>query len=178
MPPFLHLIRPVALLTVFLFKGALGQKPTSYDLVWASTGGGFRAMAASIGFANVFAQLGLFSEGNGSSSFSGISATSGSAWFATAFFFSQPYYTAVTNGTTEELEQFVLKLLTALENDQPDPVSGGDCLQFSDLEQVPPFEQFSFLCEQLAAYNFSTVQSMHSFFDSSLAALGDLNFAG
>lgn len=40
------------------------------NIRWASSGGGWRAMFASIGFANVFQQAGLFS--NDSSKFSAI----------------------------------------------------------------------------------------------------------
>lgn len=54
-------------------------------LRWVSSGGGWRAMAASMGFANVFKQAGLIDDSE-ASKFSAMSFNSGSAWFATQFF--------------------------------------------------------------------------------------------
>jgi len=50
-----------------------------YDLRWASSGGGWRAMTSNMGFANAFAKAGLINET--SCAFRGISANSGGAWF-------------------------------------------------------------------------------------------------
>jgi hypothetical protein len=65
----------LAIIGGFLLANARSQQhemSSSYDLIWASSG--FRAMAASIGSANLFAQLGLFSDKG--SSFYGISTGS------------------------------------------------------------------------------------------------------
>jgi hypothetical protein len=63
-------------------------------LRWASAGGGWRSMAASMGIANIFAQAGLFGDESSSSQFTALSMQSGTAWFATQFFYSQPFYNA------------------------------------------------------------------------------------
>ena len=57
-----------------LFVGLCSaQKDHEHVLLWSSTGGGWRAMFADIGFANIFQQAGLFDEN--STEFSGIVRT-------------------------------------------------------------------------------------------------------
>jgi len=70
-------------------------------LRWASTGGGWRSQFACIGFANLFAQAGIFAQGDdgssSSSAFSAISTTSGASWFSTQFFYSDQFYRRVVH---------------------------------------------------------------------------------
>ena len=49
------------------------ETETTIPLLWASTGGGWRAMFADVGYANIFQQAGLFTES--SSRFSGVVRT-------------------------------------------------------------------------------------------------------
>ena len=72
---------------------------------WASTGGGWRAMAADMAFANVFVQAGLFTDD--ASEFSAVSTESGGTWFSTQFFYSKAFHSNVTESTPQELSAFV-----------------------------------------------------------------------
>jgi len=75
---------------------------------WSSTGGGWRAMFACVGFANLFQQAGLFTEDN--SLFSGIATNSGAAWFSTQLFYSQAFYDQVVLAATpQEIHEFVVQ---------------------------------------------------------------------
>ena len=75
--------------------------------LWASTGGGWRAMTSITAFANVFAQAGLLT--NTASSFKALSTESGASWFSTQFFYSQPYYDATISSSPDELSDFILQ---------------------------------------------------------------------
>jgi hypothetical protein len=70
-------------------------------------------MAAGMGFANLFAQAGLFTSTG--SQFSGISTTSGASWMSTQLFYSANFYQKVAQeGTTpQELHDFVLSWMQA-----------------------------------------------------------------
>lgn len=81
------------------------KKQEETVLRWVSSGGGWRAMAASMGFANVFKQAGLIDDSE-ASKFSAMSFNSGSAWFATQFFYSQNFFELVV-GTAEDVSNLV-----------------------------------------------------------------------
>ena len=67
------------------------KKKKKTVLRWVSSGGGWRAMASSIGFANAFKQAGLIGASK-ASKFSAMSFNSGSAWFAGQWLYSQNFY--------------------------------------------------------------------------------------
>ena len=92
-----------------------GQRPL---LRWASTGGGWRSQFACVGFANLFAQSGLFVKDGGeqssSSAFSAISTTSGASWFSTQLFYSNQFYRRVVHAQDgQELYDFVVQWMDA-----------------------------------------------------------------
>ena len=93
-----------------------GQRPL---LRWASTGGGWRSQFACVGFANLFAQSGLFAQDGGeqsssSSAFSAISTTSGASWFSTQLFYSNQFYRRVVHARDgQELYDFVVQWMDA-----------------------------------------------------------------
>jgi len=70
-------------------------------IIWSASGGGWRAQAACIGFANLFGRAGLLptangdnDEGNGNK-IEVISTNSGASWFSTQFFFSEQFHKRV-----------------------------------------------------------------------------------
>ena len=63
-------------------------------------------MTANSAFAQVFNQLGLFDSTSESAGFDTIAMTSGASWFASQFFFSEPYYDMIVNGNTASLASF------------------------------------------------------------------------
>ena len=75
-------------------------------VIWSSSGGGWRAMTANSAFAQVFANIGLFDSTSESARFDTIAITSGAAWFASQFFFSEPYYDMIVNGNATSLASF------------------------------------------------------------------------
>jgi len=75
-------------------------------VVWASSGGGWRAMTANSAYSKVFSQLKLFDSSSESAGFDTIAMTSGASWFASQFFFSEPYYDMIVNGNTASLASF------------------------------------------------------------------------
>ena len=75
-------------------------------VIWSSSGGGWRAMTANSAFAQVFSQLGLFDITSESAGFDTIAMTSGASWFASQFFFSEPYYDMIVNGNATSLASF------------------------------------------------------------------------
>ncbi|CAB9509278.1 expressed unknown protein [Seminavis robusta] len=80
---------------------------------WSSTGGGWRAMFACIGFSNVFRQAGLFSE-DAPSLFSGIATTSGASWFNTQLFYSPSFYQqTVLAENPQQLHDFTIRWMQA-----------------------------------------------------------------
>lgn len=86
--------------------------PPDVDFRWSSTGGGWRAMFACVGFANVFQKAGLFTED--SSLFSSISTTSGASWFSTQLFYSSAFYNqTVMAEDPSDLYDFVITWMAA-----------------------------------------------------------------
>jgi hypothetical protein len=85
----------------------IGDDTGEEVLIWASNGGGWRSMAICMGFANIFAQAGLFT--NTSSRFASISTNSGASWFNTQFFYSQEYFDRTLTKDPQELYDFVVE---------------------------------------------------------------------
>lgn len=79
-----------------------------YVYRWSSTGGGWRAMFACVGFANVFQQAGILNAEN--SRFSAIATTSGASWFSTQLFYSQAFFDQTAMASTpDELYDFTIR---------------------------------------------------------------------
>ena len=83
---------------------------SNYDLRWSASGGGWRAMVANMGFANLFQHAGLL--GNDSSSFTAISTNSGGSWFSTQFFYSPEFFAHVM-GDADQLSEYVESWMNA-----------------------------------------------------------------
>ena len=80
-----------------------------------------RSMVANIGYASIFAALGLITEN--STKFSGISSTSGGSWFTLLLFFSRPFFDAIVSSTPDEVATLVTNLTSAFASVQPDSPS-------------------------------------------------------
>jgi hypothetical protein len=72
------LVLTVFLLSVFT-KSSVSQTEDDYVLRWASSGGGWRAMAANCGYTGAFAATGLITAED--SKFTAISTNSGGSWY-------------------------------------------------------------------------------------------------
>lgn len=105
----------------------LEQQPETAFL-WSSTGGGWRAMAADMGFANLFYQAGLIN--NEASSFSAISTTSGGSWFSTQFFFSKEFHYN-TLSAPKQLHSFVLSWMSSYYGFSTSVPSNSHCMNIS-----------------------------------------------
>ena len=89
-------------------------------IIWTSTGGGWRSMAASTAYAQVFSNLGMLGGGDDSDTtkISSVATTSGSSWWSAQFFFSKSYYDTIVNGTPESLGEFTSKWFAAYASSQ------------------------------------------------------------
>lgn len=158
-----HQLVKVALLTGILpspieAQGTLGDL---YDEInappeirWASSGGGWRAMFASIGFANVFQQAGLFSQD--SSKLSAISTNSGSSWFSTQLFYSEAFYNqTIMAKTPQDLYNFTTRWMGTYEalSDYVVGDTGEDICNTTDLGNFTGIEVFGEICELLLQYS-------------------------
>lgn len=91
---------------------ALPVSVSASNILWSSTGGGWRSMAGVIGFGNLFNQAGILdtdgtAESSGKPHISSICTTSGSTWFSTQFFYSQNFNNITLNGSPQDLYNFV-----------------------------------------------------------------------
>jgi len=103
---------------------------------WVSSGGGWRAMAADMGFANAFTQAGLISPTE--SKLSAMSSTSGGSWFSTQFFYSSQFLQAVAGSTPVELYAFVYNWMEQYLSLQVDAPTNPKCATFaSTIAQLP-----------------------------------------
>jgi len=85
------------------------------NLLWSSTGGGWRAMNADIGYANVFQQAGIMGENY--NNFDSIATVSGGSWFSTQLFYSKEFYDqTVLAESPEKIEEFVLRWMQTYYN--------------------------------------------------------------
>ena len=86
----------------------------SSELIWAENGGGFRAMVANMGYANVFAKAGLITET--SSMFKSVSTNSASTWFISQFFYSNKYFQRTLAPDPQDLYDFVLEWMESFKS--------------------------------------------------------------
>lgn len=112
-------------LSPFLFSLLACHVPlvsvSAAPILWSSTGGGWRSMAAVMGFANLFQQAELFLDATSSSSSGGapnnyiasVATGSGSTWFSTQFFYSQAFNNITMSGSPQELYDFVFNWMNA-----------------------------------------------------------------
>mmetsp|Transcript_18470 Transcript_18470/g.39991 ORF Transcript_18470/g.39991 Transcript_18470/m.39991 type:complete len:752 (+) Transcript_18470:440-2695(+) len=80
--------------------------------LWSSTGGGWRAMFACVGYANIFKQAGLLTRDR--SEFSAIATNSGAGWFATQLFYSSAFYEqTVLASSPQDLYDFTMQWMNS-----------------------------------------------------------------
>lgn len=124
---FLHQLLKTSVLLMGVVASTMAQKEAGsdvdYEYRWTSTGGGWRAMFACIGFSNVFQQAEILNDRG--SRFSAISTTSGSTWFSTQLFYSNAFFDkTVMAQTPNELYDFTVQWMNAyyglMPEDTPD----------------------------------------------------------
>jgi hypothetical protein len=128
-------------------------------IIWASSGGGWRAQAASIGFSNLFGRAGLLptaGSGQGGSSankIESISTNSGASWFSAQFFYSENFYERVMtidDGDGEEsaatMRNLVYEWMTKYEEYQQIVANkNSDTDDYIDIASWDPTEYTEFL---------------------------------
>lgn len=95
---------------VALFSAAAANQNSS-ALLWATSGGGFCSLVASMGYAHAFYRAGLISDT--SSKFNLWSSNSGGAWFQLQFLYSQEFFDRILAETPEQVGAFAVEWLTA-----------------------------------------------------------------
>ena len=148
---------------------------TSYVLRWSSSGGGWRAMMANMGFANAFARANILSQS--SCHFTAISGNSGAAWFLVQFFYSPNFFARVTQSNPVSLQSFALEWTEAyyefLAND-----SGSVCGWISWLFGfVPLLSDLAGVCNMFVQSEASFAGFLLKILESaSVSAYGDADF--
>ncbi|CAB9520255.1 expressed unknown protein [Seminavis robusta] len=113
------MLRSIPFAVLWLCLSLHGLLPSSCNaqsedevFVWSSTGGGWRAMFACVGYVNLFRQAGLFNQD--SSRFAQIATNSGGAWFSTQLFYSPAFYqqTAMAE-SPQDLYDFTIQWMTS-----------------------------------------------------------------
>jgi len=77
-------------------------------------------MTADSAYAKVFSELGLFDKSSESAGFDTIAMTSGASWWASQFFFNEPYYDMIVNGNATSLASFTQAWYEAYATTQDD----------------------------------------------------------
>ena len=111
---------------------------------WASSGGGWRAMAADMAYANVFYQAGVIDDT--STVLSGISTESGGSWFSTQFFYSPEFNENITTSSPEELSNFVLQWMDSYETFTKELTQNPQCDFLDEFNNIAPLETLKDYC--------------------------------
>jgi len=151
-----------------------GIVETKGDLLWSSTGGGWRAMFADMGYANVFRQAGLFDET--STKFEAISTTSGASWFSTQLFYSKVFYDrSVLADTPDDLEAFVLDWMDSylVVSGDIDQASEDKCSILKDLGKEGFLPE---ACALSVEHDGSWANFVHAMLKATGAGMGDPDF--
>jgi hypothetical protein len=165
-------------------KRGLQQQSGSGPVVrWASTGGGWRSMAAVMGFANLFGQAGLLPTDVTSatnSQFSAISTNSGASWFSTQLFYSPVFYNRTVASTPVELSGFVTEWVHAYAIMQQNPPSNAFCQNISNVLSLATTVtgiNATELCDVYMQYNDgSWADFITSMLNATSTAYGDADF--
>ncbi|KAL9188219.1 hypothetical protein ACHAXT_006597 [Thalassiosira profunda] len=160
------------------------------DILWSSTGGGWRAMFADIGFANAFRRAGLFpnatyEEGEGSR-FASIATVSGGSWFSTQLFYSEAFYNrTIHSESAEEIEGFVRDWMAsyyAISTDVDDDARAA--CDISDITSSPyydPSRDFASVwydvCLVLVTHNWDWAYFIQEMLKEAASDYGDATFA-
>lgn len=154
------------------------------NLVWSSTGGGWRAMIADIGYANVFQQAGIFGENY--NNFDTIATVSGGSWFSTQLFYSKKFYDqTVLAQSPKQVEEFVLRWMQTYYNISSD-VSDETITKCntSDVEsddadydaENPPSQNLFDVCVLLEEFNHDWAYFIEQMLTAASTEYGDPDF--
>lgn len=154
--------------------GDVYEDTSSVDIRWASSGGGWRAMVASMGFANAFRQAGLFSAN--SSKLSAISTNSGSSWFSSQLFYSPNFYQQTVMTTPEELYNFTTLWMKSYEAISDYVVGDNELCNTTDLGNSTEIQVFSEWCELVFQYEGNWANFIAAMLLATSTAYGDPSF--
>jgi hypothetical protein len=120
-----------------------------FELLWVIPGGGWFAMTAMIGWANLYSQIGLL--GTDYCNFTSIGSVSGGAWFTTQFMHSQKFNDAVLTYTDKERYDFILEWIDShiKKMEETSFLEAPGCAALSPLGLVDPIEDLSIFCDLL-----------------------------
>ncbi|CAB9522678.1 expressed unknown protein [Seminavis robusta] len=154
---------------------------------WTSTGGGWRAMFAGMGFANLFQQAGLMDDDH--THFSAISTNSGASWFSTQAFYSTEFYTkTVMAPSPADLKFFaeewmIAYLSVAKELEEYDICDITDFLGGSNMTEEQPAAEpgplltvFAEFCNMLMDYDGDWTAFIDDMMASAALVYGDTTF--
>mmetsp|Transcript_28865 Transcript_28865/g.53297 ORF Transcript_28865/g.53297 Transcript_28865/m.53297 type:complete len:632 (+) Transcript_28865:145-2040(+) len=162
-----------------LASGETSHSDTLATLRWASTGGGWRAQFACIGFANLFGQLDILSK------FSAISTTSGATWFLTQLFYSKEFYDRVVLAEDSQLlYDFVVDWMNAYSNMLDNAIQDGDtmeldhtvCNHLTESGDEKKKQLLSDLCSTLVYFDGDWAAFVEDMLVSAAKSYGDLDF--
>jgi len=141
-------------------------------ILWASTGGGWRAMCACIGFANVFHQVGLLSET--SSQFSAVSTVSGASWFSAQLFYSDEFYKNMM-GTPDDIQNFVTSWMNSYLALNENVTENESCSE-TIIKKRNRSELYESLCNLLIEFNGDWAEFVASMLEAASKDFGDPEF--
>ena len=108
------LVQLALAILVVIGSSEKAQAAQDYDLIWSSTGGGWRSMVADMAVANLLGQVGVLTPS--SSDLSSISTNSGASWFSLQFFYSPVFFNRTLTSSPNELGQFVREWMQSYES--------------------------------------------------------------
>lgn len=161
------------LVSCLLYASVKAENGEDYFLRWATSGGGWVAMTAGMAFANVFHRAGIIDEG--SCDFTAISSSSGGAWFATQFFYSQEFFDRLIGEdvTPESVRDFAVDWMLAYADMQDDTTTYPICNSVRPIGNFPGFGDLYDMCNILSANNGSWADFVHEMLRAASTDYGD-----
>jgi len=149
---------------------------TEDSILWATSGGGFRAMVSSMGFANVFARAGLISEDH--CDFEAVSSNSGGAFFMLQFVYSSPFFNQILVDDPQQLGKFVLEWMGAFREFLPNTVTDARCSTLNTVATiVPPLSVMAKLCNLFGVFEYDWALFVQGFLNATSSKVyGDPDF--
>jgi hypothetical protein len=154
---------------------SLEDKTNADVVMWASSGGGWRAMISNMGFANAFSRVGLISKDH--CDFDLVSSNSGGSWFMIQFFYSSAFFDRILVDDPDQLRDFVLEWMGAYREFQPERSNDARCSSLKTLGAVIP--QLSLLaeyCDLLAPMDYDYALTIQGMLNATSAVYGDPDF--
>jgi hypothetical protein len=176
-----HVNKAMKSFTLFLLRSLLVLKihAVAEEAVfrWASTGGGWRAQAAVMGFSNIFAQAGLIQQD--SSLFSGISTQSGASWFSTQFFYSEQFFENITTSTPDQLYDFVLAWMNSYQTFSSQNSTSGNlqCDIIQALSNTTFYDILAEYCNLIIDYQGDWAAFIYGMYEAAATDYGDAGLA-